>query len=105
MNGRYILDSKGNPKEEDDLIVWAKWFESADRTVKKTVVGEVAVSTVFYGYIRLTGLDHSFDGKVPTLYETMIFGGEYDGEQERCATKEEAKAQHDAWVKKLGEIR
>ena len=96
MNGRYVLDSDGNPKLEPDLMTWAAWVETGDQIVAKTKVGEAEVSTVFLG------LDHSFGGSVPVLYETMVFGGPLDGEQERYATKEQAQAGHAEWVAKVG---
>jgi hypothetical protein len=83
----YIL--KGHtPKKVDDLLEWAQWFEKADRTVDKTQIGEVEVSTVFLG------LDHSFGGAIPLLFETMIFGGDEDGYQERYSTWDEAVKGH-----------
>ena len=92
MNGRYVLDADGNPKPEPDLMAWAKWFETGDRIVARTKVGEAEVSTVFLG------LDHSPGASVPLLYETLIFGGPHDGESERYATKEQAQKGHAEWV-------
>lgn len=43
----------GIPTPERDPIAWARWFETADRRVALTRVGEYTVSTVFLG------LDHS----------------------------------------------
>lgn len=85
--GKYILKGKQIIKETD-LIKWAEWFEKADRHVANTEIGNVRVSTVFLG------LDHSFGGKIPLLFETMIFGGKHDSYQERCATWEEAEIEH-----------
>lgn len=94
--GKYILDKKGNPKEETDLIVWAKWFETADRKVKEDWINGVRISTIFLG------LDHNFYGKgKPTLYETMVFGGKFDGEQMRYSTKKEAEKGHKEMIKKV----
>lgn len=45
------------------------------------------VSTVFLG------LDHNLYGP-PHLFETMIFGGEHDGYQERYSTWAEAETGH-----------
>ncbi len=86
---KYILEDK-IPKVVDDVLEWGKWFETADRHVAKTVLPNgVEVSTVFLG------LDHSFSGGKPILFETMIFGGEHDdGYQERYSTWEEAEAGH-----------
>lgn len=53
---------------------------------------EVTVSTVFLG------VDHGFDGATPVLWETMIFGGPYDGEQWRYASRGAAIDGHFAAV-------
>lgn len=85
---QYILEGH-KPIEVENVIEWAQWFEKADRHVKKTdLPNDVSVSTVFLG------LDHSFFGGTPILFETMIFGGEHDEYQERYATWEEAEAGH-----------
>ena len=84
-----------------DTIEWAKRFEDADRVVNRTELlsdgiirkEDISISTVFLG------LDHSFDGKIPLLFETMIFGGEHDQYQERYATWEEAEKGHIEAVK------
>src|SRR5262245_45041879 len=65
---KYILDHRGEPVLEPDLLVWAKWFERRDRFVNKTPVGPYTVSTVFLG------IDHNFFGQdEPILWETMVF--------------------------------
>jgi hypothetical protein len=58
------------------------------RHVGKDEVGEVRVSTVFLG------LDHSFSGGPPLLFETMVFGGEHDQAQWRYTTWQEAEIGH-----------
>ena len=80
----WILDDEKNPIPVEDVLEWATWFDSGNRTVRFDEVGEVRVSTVFLG------LDHSFGGEVPILFETMIFGGVHDGYQGRYATWDEA---------------
>jgi hypothetical protein len=89
----YILKD-GKPVLEPDLLKWAKWFEGGDdkRRVAWTEIGDVKVSTVFLG------IDHSFGGGVPVLYETMIFGGEHDEYQDRYHTLEEAMIGHEKAV-------
>lgn len=67
---------------------WAHWFETADRHVARDKIGRVSVSTVFLG------LDHSFGGGTPILWETMIFGGEHDGYQERYSSRADALRGH-----------
>jgi len=86
MSDKYILD--GHKAVPADLMTWAKWLEKADRHVAKTEKDGVRVSTVFLG------LNHTYDDGPPQIFETMIFGGEHDEWQERCATWEEAEATH-----------
>ena len=87
MSEHYILDGK-NPVPAD-LMTWAKWIDDPKkRRVALDEKNGVRVSTVFLG------LDHSFGGAVPLLFETMIFGGEHDEHQERCTTWEQAEAMH-----------
>jgi hypothetical protein len=71
----------------DDLLTWAKWYETANRHVADDLIGPVRVSTVFLG------LDHGFLGR-QLWFETMIFGGEHDGWQDRYETWEQAEAGH-----------
>lgn len=91
MRDKYILrDGKPEPFE-GDFMEWAEWFEKADRHVAQDELpGGVRVSTVFLG------VDHSFGGPEPLLFETMIFGGKLDQEQWRYSTREEAEAGHAA---------
>ncbi len=98
MSGKYILDGhKLIPC--DDLIKWANWFEKANRHVAKTqITDDIDMSTVFLG------LDHSFGGDKPMLFETMVFGGKLDQEMERYSTWEEAEKGHWEWVKKAKEV-
>ena len=88
MSGNYILAEDGKTPFETDLATWCKWFEKADRKVANTVNDNVRVSTVFLG------INHNFGEGPPLLFETMIFGGEYDDEQWRYATWNEALAGH-----------
>jgi hypothetical protein len=89
MSDKYILDGR-NPIPCADFMTRARWFETSDRHVAKTDLGDVRVSTVF------VGLDRSFGDGPPLVFETMIFGGPFDQDkyQERCSTWEEAEAQH-----------
>ena len=89
MGDKYVLDEQGEAVPCNDLMEWARWFENAEgRRVANDHVGDVRVSTVFLG------LDHSFGGAVPILWETMIFGGEHDGYQERYSSRRDAVAGH-----------
>ena len=88
----YILEGK-IPKVVEDVMEWGKWFENADRHVNKTELpNDIKVSTVFLG------IDHSFNGGTPILFETMIFGGKHDQYQKRYTTYEEAEKGHQSAV-------
>lgn len=94
MSDRYILDAEGNPVAEPSLIKWAEWFEGDKRRVAWDERDGIQVSTVFLG------IDHSFAAEhcAPTLWETMIFGGEHDQHQERYKSLADALAGHAAAV-------
>jgi hypothetical protein len=94
MSDKYILDGH-EVVECNDLMVWAKWFEDADRAVAKTTIGDIRVSTVFLG------LDHSYGEGALQLFETMIFGGEFDGEMWRYSTWDAAEKGHQTAVEKV----
>lgn len=91
MTKRYILNDKGDPIEEPNLLTWGKWFEVADRHIASDEIEDVKVSTVFLG------IDHSFEtgNHKPVLFETMVFNGEHDQYQERYTNKVAALAGHD----------
>ena len=58
----------------------------------KTEIGISQISTVFLS------MDHSLGGVIgdgrPVLFETMVFGGEHDGYQERYHTYDQAEEGH-----------
>jgi len=95
MNTKYYILEGHTAVLATDLITWAKWFETGDRTVAKTKIGDSDVSTVFLG------LDHNYGDGRPLLFETMIFGGKSNGFQERYSTWEEAEKGHIEVVNKL----
>jgi hypothetical protein len=97
MSMKYRLDEKGNPIAEPDLIKWAQWFEKSERSVAQEQIGESGISTVFLG------LDHSFsECGSPILWETMVFGGKLDQEQDRCGgSREQAEAMHARMVERV----
>lgn len=94
MADNYILKGK-IPIRMRNVIEWAEWFETADRIVKKTKVGNVEVSTAFLSF------DHQYGDGPPLLFETMIFGGERDEDMWRYTTWEEAEAGHGRVVAEL----
>ena len=101
MTTRYILVD-GVPKAEPDTWTWGKWMQQPDN--KRIAFSECkhhVVSTVFLG------LDHSFDGGIPILFESMVFTKKAwygaatlpDQDQRRYTTRAEASVGHEELVK------
>ena len=93
MTKRYILKGK-IPVPCEDLMEWAKRLEGADRKVKLTKTRDIQISTVFLG------LDHQFGDGPPLLFETMVFGGQLDGEMNRYSTWDDAVKGHKEMVRR-----
>lgn len=93
----YILNDKGEPVVEEDILKWGKWFQNNNRSLSKTEIPDGFVSTVFLG------LDHSWGDSPPLLWETMVFikGNSQDDYTERYSTKEEALAGHERICKQV----
>lgn len=93
----WMLDEKGEPKRAEDIIEWARWLERNQdaRRVAFDEIGDVHVSTVFLS------IDHAFTGGPPVLWETMVFGGPRDEEQERYTSRADAVAGHARMVARV----
>lgn len=84
----WILEDK-KPVRVHNRITWTKWFDKIENCrVANTEVGEVSISTVFLG------ISHSLPNDSPILFETMIFGGEHNGFQNRYRTYAGAEYGH-----------
>ena len=77
----------------DDLA--RQYKDPEARRVAQTKVGDASVSTVFLA------IDHGWGNEPPILFETMIFGGDYDEWQWRYGTWEQAEAGHNRVVDAL----
>jgi hypothetical protein len=89
MSDYYTLD--GHTPVKCDLLTWARMIEDRGaRQVQLSIRNGVHVSTVFLG------IDHGWGPgpRPPILFETMIFGGEHNDYQTRCATWEQAERMH-----------
>jgi hypothetical protein len=90
----YVLD-EFNHVIEVDMLTWARWFEEINnRLIAYTeITSEITVSTIFLG------VDHRFHGEgPPILFETMVFGGEFDEYQYRYASYDDAQTGHKMMV-------
>jgi hypothetical protein len=93
----FILDDEHNIIACPDLIAWAEWCygegsEERRRVALTQMTDEIIVSTVFLG------TDHSFGHFSPLWFETMVFGADAEDNCLRCATWDEAVAQHEQVV-------
>uniref|UniRef100_A0A6M3JHR5 Uncharacterized protein n=1 Tax=viral metagenome TaxID=1070528 RepID=A0A6M3JHR5_9ZZZZ len=93
MSDYYILE--GHRAVKTDGMIWSTWIRGAERHVGDEMVGDVQVSTVFLG------LDHGFGYSPPLLFETMVFGGPLDQEQDRYTTWEQAEEGHKDMVERV----
>jgi hypothetical protein len=81
-----FYNMEGEQISEDEA---ARLFRDIDyRRVAEDSIGDAHVSTV------LLMLDHDFMNDRPVIFETMIFGGKFDGWQWRYCTREEAVEGH-----------
>lgn len=82
-------------RRDGSPMTMQEWQETAhgpQKRVAETKVGDAWISTVWLG------LDYSFGSGVPLIFETMVFGGEYDGRLLRWATEDSAIRGHEAVV-------
>lgn len=88
----YTLDNNNKPIAATSITEAADWLDKnlERKVVKQDYVGDIWVSTVFLG------LDHAWprDGITLILWETLIFGGEYDQYQYRYTSYEDALEGH-----------
>lgn len=102
----YTLDGKTAVPVEGGVLEWAKASSArmhaieADgddpwRVANTDLTDGSHVSTVFLG------LNHGWGDGPPLLFETMVFDGPCDGDQERCSTWEQAEAQHASVVARV----
>ena len=99
MSTWYILDDDNKPVPVGPMQA-AVWLETNGRRVTVTnLPDDVTVSTVFLG------IDHSYGDGPPVLWETMIFGGEFDQETMRYTSHEDALEGHKKMVRKALEFK
>ena len=92
----YDIDGNTITTEEWSALRWETTGVVSDYArIGWDEVNGIRISTVWLG------MDHSFGGSAPELFETMVFGGEWDQELTRYATKEEASKGHQRIVQRV----
>ena len=93
MDTSIYYDKQGMPITQKQ---WLNNFKKGNKKIGFDKIGKQEVSTV------LVGLNMSTEIEAPPLiFETMIFGGEYDQAQWRYYTEEQAKFWHNRIVQAL----
>lgn len=88
---------------KDSALIWSQEFETDDRHVGSTKIGNLWVSTVF------VGLNMSIDKDTPLIYETMVFNQDESRTDddpsdffcERYQTEEQAIGGHERIVQQI----
>ena len=101
MSEHYILDGKkAVPTDWDGWLKWCVEKKQAGidykRVAKSGDPNKVWVSTVFLS------INHAYGDGPPLIFETMIFGGEHDQDQDRCSTWDEAEQMHKRMCERAG---
>ena len=96
MEDKFILNEKNEVVPVADVIEWGLWLEqnSSRRVVNIYYGNGYRISTIFLGLNQAFGTHH----ERPIVFETMVFGGNLDGNCVRSATWLEAEATHKAVV-------
>jgi hypothetical protein len=91
----YTLDAEGNPILCEDAVAWGEWMrDEAARRVALDEDDSLAVSTVFLG------MDHSWGGGPPVLWETMVFRDGEEVDVQRHSSLVDAQDGHKEMVAK-----
>jgi len=92
----YVLDGE-RVVPASSMLEWAAWFEDANTRVDYTqITSDCSVSTIFIGFNH-----RYFSDGPPLVFETMIFGGPNDIEnnQWRYSSWDDAETGHKAAVR------
>lgn len=102
LDDLYILDENQQPIAPTTLEQWSKWRKDDNNL-------QVDLSIFYWGKVStiFLGKDYSnFPNQKPQLFETMVFGGEHNGQFRRYSTWEQAVQGHKEvcmLVKAIGE--
>jgi hypothetical protein len=93
----YRLGADGQPVYEPDFLAAAIAMAEDDRQLGDDTINGARISTTFLG------IDHAprTSSGPPIVWETMIFGGHFDGIQERYASREDALIGHQRWCDRV----
>jgi hypothetical protein len=70
------------------LEEWTKWFQTANRIIKRDTIKDILISTVFIGSNNI-------------LFESMVFNSKLEQTQIRTDTLEEALIAHELLIQRV----
>jgi len=91
VSGLLYICVNGQPIAEPDALKWAQWFETANRLVSRSIIGDVRIQTDFIGVDDGSGME-------PRVWETIVFGGQFDGYSDRYSSAIAAQVGHEQAV-------
>lgn len=97
--GRHYILHDGKLVEENDHATWLDWVDRCYPQVECLARTETASATVLTRFLAVN-LTLAED-QTPLLFETSVNGGWLDGQREKFATPEAARAGHLAWVDRV----
>jgi hypothetical protein len=91
LRGNYffVMEDDHSIRPVGSMEEWCQWYEKAHCSIDWAGNAELYVSTIFLGLNR-----NWFGEGPPILFETMVFGGEYNELTFRYSTYDEAIAGH-----------
>jgi hypothetical protein len=98
---RYILDALGEPQVSEDVHAWGEWMATTDRRVADDTIADGP--TTIRVVTEFIGIDHNFGAGPPVLWETVVTGGEFNGEKTRYASTGAAQRGHNAMRQRVAE--
>ena len=72
-----------------DVFTWMRWHQITDHIIYRDKVGEIVVSTIFFGL-----KERSHPNSPQLIFETMVFGGSLGEYRKRYETYSEAAEGH-----------
>lgn len=91
LSGFEYYDRQTRPVSQEEYHLFGRDWEGY-RRLARNEFGPISISTVWLG------LDHAWGSELPLIFETMVFGGAHDQEQERYTWEWEALEGHRRWV-------
>jgi len=81
-SSHYMLNDKHEIIKTESFEQWAEWMHEQNKEGRRSV-GQISIEGYYISTVFL-GIDHSFGGTDPILFETMVFSGKSQDIEELC---------------------